>query len=180
MEGMGKKAAFAQTARLEDLGPMKSCWSGPMAQYSSPTVLARSPDLETIPAALNRPTPPSPAYTTPMRARAGGQSGGRRHRDQRRLQHPRRRRTQLRPPPTHSCLLDRVEFDADFVGLGVGEAVEDGQGGLPKVAGAIRLAGEVMSLTEVVQCLAFAVPIADLAAEVDGSAEMVDGLVVEA
>ena len=46
-----------------------------------------------------------------------------------------------------------LEFDADGVGVGVVEVVEDGQGVLPGVAGGLGVAGGVVGVAEVDECV---------------------------
>lgn len=77
--------------------------------------------------------------------------------------------------------LGRVaEFDADGLGIGVVELVEDGKGVLPGVAGRPGIAGGVVDVAEVGKDSRFVVAVAEVPVQVEGVLVAGDGLVVAA
>jgi hypothetical protein len=77
-------------------------------------------------------------------------------------------------------LVEFVELDADLVGVGVVELLEDGQGLLPRGAGWVRVAGGVVGVTDVGEHLGFGAAIAEFPTEVEGVLVAGDGLRVVA
>jgi hypothetical protein len=64
--------------------------------------------------------------------------------------------------------VERGEFAADLVGVGVVDVVEDGQGLLPGLAGGVVVAGAVVGVAEVAEDGGFAVAVAEVAVQGEG------------